>query len=146
MGVIMLEDQHGSVEVVIWPDTFAKTCALVEADRMVLVSGKLEVDEETARIYSSDIVPIETVSDRAVREVTIRLTMPPHDPATLEALAALLTEHRGDRRVAFEVELRNQEPALRVRAEVSGQLRVRPSAQLYQGIEAVCGSGSVEVR
>jgi DNA polymerase-3 subunit alpha len=146
MGVIVLEDQHGSVEVVVWPETFAKTSTLVEADRMVLVSGKLEVDEETARIYATEIVPLETVNDRAVREVTIRLTMPPHDPGTLEALAALLSEHRGDRRVAFEVELRGQEPALRVRAEVTGQVRVRPSAQLYRGIEALCGPGSVEVR
>ena len=143
MGVIMLEDQHGSVEVVIWPDTFMKAEALVETDRMVLVTGKLEIDEETPRLYAADIVPLETANERAVREVTIRLTMPPHDRATCEALAALLAAHRGDRRVAFELELRNQQPALRVRVEVTGQTRVRPSAQLFEGIEAICGAGSV---
>ncbi|MGE5358387.1 MAG: DNA polymerase III subunit alpha [Bacteroidales bacterium] len=146
MGVATLEDQHGSVEVVVWPDTFAKTSTLVETDRMVLVTGKLEVDEETARIYASDIVPLETVTDRAVREVTIRLTMPPHDRATFEALAALLKEHRGDRRLSFDFELRSQHPALRVKADVSGQVRVKPSAQLFKGIEAILGAGSVEVR
>jgi DNA polymerase-3 subunit alpha len=113
---------------------------------MVLVTGKLEADEETARLFASDIVPLEAVTDRAVREVTIRLTMPPHDAAIVDALASLLEQHRGDRRVAFEVELRNQEPPLRVRAEVAGQVRVRPSAELYQEIEALCGPGSVEVR
>lgn len=146
MGVLMLEDQHGTVEVVVWPDTFAKTSPLIEADRMVLVTGRLEADEETARVYASDIVPLETVSERAVREVTIRLTMPPHDLATLDALAAVFAAHRGDRRLSFELELRNREPALRVRAEVSGQVRLRPSAQLYRDIEAVCGPGSVIVK
>jgi len=146
MGVFVLEDQHGSVEVVVFPETFGRTNALIETDRMVLVSGKLDADEETARILASEIVPIEIVSERAVREVTIRLTMPPHDRATFEALAALLAGHGGDRRVAFELELRNQQPALRVRAEVTGQVRVRPSAQLFRGIEAICGPGSVEAK
>jgi len=146
MAVFVLEDQHGSVEVVVWPDTFTKVGALVETDRMVLVTGKLEVDEETARVYAADMAPLETVSERAVREVTIRLTMPPHDRATLEALAALLADHRGDKRLAFDLELRNQQPALHVRAEVAGQVRVRPSAQLFRDIEAICGPGSVVVR
>ncbi len=146
MAVVTLEDQYGSVEVVVFPETFAKSVTLIEADRMVLVGGKLEADEESARIIASDIVPIESVSERAVREVTIRLTMPPHDRATFEALAGLLAEHRGDRRLAFELELRKQQPALRVRAEVTGQVRVKPSAQLFRGIEAICGPGSVEVK
>jgi DNA polymerase-3 subunit alpha len=146
MGVFTLEDQHGTVEVVVWPDTFAKAGALVEVDRMVLVTGKLEVDEETARVYASDIAPLETVTERAVREVTIRLTMPPHDRATFDALAALVAQHRGDRRLSFEIELRNHQPALRVRAEVAGQVRVRPSARLFGEIEAICGPGSVVVK
>jgi DNA polymerase III subunit alpha len=146
MGVLMLEDQHGSVEVVVWPDTYAKTSTLVETDRMVLVSGRLEVDDETAKIYASAIVPLETVTDRAVREVTIRLTMPPHDRGTFEALAALLKEHRGDRRLSLEFELRTAQQALRVKADVASQVRVKPSAQLFKGIERICGPGSVEVR
>jgi DNA polymerase-3 subunit alpha len=146
MGVFVLEDQHGTVEVVVWPDTFAKAGALLEADRMVLVNGRLEVDEETARVYASDIVPLEDVTDRAVREVTIRLTMPPHDRATIDALAPVFAAHRGDKRLSFEIELRNRRPALRVRAEVSGQVRLRPSAQLFRDIEAICGPGSVVVK
>jgi DNA polymerase-3 subunit alpha len=146
MAVFVLEDQHGSVEVVVWPDIFTKVGALVETDRMVLVTGKLEVDEETARVYATGMAPLETVSERAVREVTIRLTMPPHDRATFEALATLLADHRGDKRLAFDLELRNQQPALHVRAEVTGQVRVRPSAQLFRDIEAICGPGSVMVR
>jgi len=146
MGVFVLEDQHGTVEVVVWPDAFAKAGALLEADRMVLVSGRLEVDEETARVYASDIAPLEDVIARAVREVTIRLTMPPHDRATIDALAPVFAAHRGDKRLSFELELRNRQPALRVRAEVSGQVRLRPSAQLLRDIEAICGPGSVVVK
>jgi DNA polymerase-3 subunit alpha len=146
MAAVMLEDQHGSVEVVVFPETFARTSHLIETDRMLLVTGKLDGDEESVRLQASAIVPLETVHDRAVREVTIRLTMPPHDRATLETLAALFRNHAGDRRVSFEVELRDQQPPLRVRAEVAAQFRLAPSAQLYRAIEDVCGPGSVQVR
>jgi hypothetical protein len=78
--------------------------------------------------------------------VAIHLTVPPHGRATFEALADLFANHRGDRRVAFEVELRNRCRPLRVRAEVAAQVRVRPSEQLILEVERICGAGAVVLR
>jgi DNA polymerase-3 subunit alpha len=146
MAAFALDDPHGTIEVVAFPETFAKSSPLIQTDSMVLVKGRFERDEESSRLLATEIVGIETVLERAARSVAIRLTMPPHDRATVEAVLDVLAKHRGDRRVAIEVELCGRSQPLRVRGDVAGPLRVRPSAQLVADIERICGRGAVTLR
>jgi DNA polymerase-3 subunit alpha len=144
MAAFVLDDGTGTVEVVVFPDTFARTRLLVENDALVVVRGKLEKDDESARVIASDLQPIRVVRERVTREVAVQLSVPPHDRATFEALAEVLERHKGDRRVALEVELRDEPRPLRVRADLA--LRVHPSERLVADVEEVCGSGAVVLR
>ena len=72
--------------------------------------------------------------------------MPPHGRATIEMLADLLARHKGDRRVCLEVELRGRGQPLRVRADLMGPLRVKPSAQFVADVEPRVGAGRVSLR
>ena len=76
MAVFTLEDAQGGVEVIAFPETYQRSASLIETGRLVLVRGKLERDDETARILASEITPIETVRERLAREVAIRVKMP----------------------------------------------------------------------
>ncbi len=145
MAVFTLEDAQGGVEVVVFPDTFQRSVSLVESGSMVLVRGKLERDEETVRILASEIAPIESVRERLSREVAIHLKAPANRD-TLEALGEVFARHRGDRRVSFELEVGAGPRALRVRADVSSQIRVRPSSALVAEVERIVGQGAVELR
>jgi DNA polymerase-3 subunit alpha len=146
MAIFMLEDDGGSVEVVVYSTLFAQTTAsLLENDATVLVKGRFEKDEDSARILASEILPITVLRERVAREVAIRIAAPPHGRATFEALADVLTRHRGDRRVLLELEVNGGGRRLRVRADLP-QLRVRPSDRLVADVEGVCGVGTVELR
>jgi DNA polymerase-3 subunit alpha len=145
MAVFTLEDSGGSVEIVVFPETFGRCGQFVEVGSLVLVRGKLERDEETTRILASEIAPIETVRERLAREVSIHLRKPADRPM-LEALGEIFSRHRGDRRVSFEVETGEAPHRLRVKVDVSSQIRVRPSPALIQDIEQVVGAGAVELR
>jgi DNA polymerase III subunit alpha len=142
MAVFMLDDVDGSVEVVTFPETFAKHASLIDTDAMLLVRGKLEKDEETARLVATELLPIAALMERTTREIAIHLKVPPHGRTTFEALAELLARHRGDRRVYLELDVRSQDRPLRVRADVTQ--RVKPSERLLTEIELICGTGSVE--
>jgi DNA polymerase-3 subunit alpha len=144
MAVFTLEDSHGGVEIIAFPETYQRSASLIESGTMVLVRGKLERDDETARILATEITPIESVTERIAREVAIRVRMPA-DRNVFEALGEIFSRHRGDRRVTFEIELREPK-ALRVRADVSAQVRVRPSAALVAEVEQLVGAGAVELR
>ncbi len=146
MAVIMLEDPHGSVEVVVFPEAYAKCASVLEAGAMVVVKGKVELDEETIRMMANEVLPIEAMRQKMSRELSIKLTSPPHGRQTFEALADLFARHRGDRRVVLELELRDQQPPLRLRAPLAAAVRVRPSEQLATEVERICGAGTVVLR
>jgi DNA polymerase-3 subunit alpha len=142
MAVFMLDDIAGSVEVVVFPETCNKHGHLIAPDAMLLVRGKFEKDEESARLVATELQPISMLKERTTREVVIHL--PGSARTTLEALAELLARHRGDRRVFLELDVKSQEGPLRVRSEAS--LRVKPSERLVSEVEQLCGTGSVVLR
>jgi DNA polymerase III subunit alpha len=144
MAVFMLDDVAGNLEVVVFPETFGRHGSVIAADAMLLVRGKFEKDDESARIVATELQPIAMLQERTTKEVAIHLSVPPHGRPTFEALAELLARHRGDRRVCLELEVPGKETRLRVRSEVA--MRVRPSERLVSEVEQLCGSGSVELR
>ena len=145
MAVFTLEDSQGGVEIIAFPETYQRSASLIETGTMVLVRGKLERDEETVRILASVIEAIDSVRERAAREIAIHLRKPA-DRSTLEALSVIFARHRGDRKVSFEVETGEPPNRLRVKVDVSSQIRVRPSPSLIDELEKVVGAGSVELR
>jgi hypothetical protein len=70
----------------------------------------------------------------------------PAERRVFEELGEILSRHRGDRRVSFDLEVPSDPRKLRVRADVSAQIRVRPSPALVAELEKVVGQGSVSLR
>ena len=145
MAVFTLEDAEGGVEVIAFPETFQRSGGLIETGTLVLVRGKLERDEESVRLLASEILPLDSLRERLTREVAIRVKMPA-DRGIFEALGAVFSRHRGDRRVSFEIEVPSGVKPLRVRADVSNQIRVRPSPTLIAEVEQIVGHGSVSLK
>jgi DNA polymerase-3 subunit alpha len=146
MCVFMLDDASGSIEIVVFPEAFKQFGHFAETGRMVLVKGRFESDDDTVRLLASEIGPIELVRERLATAVAIRLSTPPHDRATFEKLWDVFAQHKGDRRVAFDIELRDGGRPLRVKVAVNNQIRVRPSERLISEVEKICGAGSVSLR
>ena len=143
MCVFVLEDAAGSIEIVVFPEAFKQHGHLADNGQTVLVKGKFERDDESARIIASEIAPIGIVRERLAKSVAIRLTTPPADRATFERLWDLFTQHKGDRRVAIVLHERDRH--IRITVDVNG-VRVRPSETLVAEVEKLCGVGSVSLR
>jgi DNA polymerase-3 subunit alpha len=145
MAVLTLEDAQGSVEVIVFPELYQRAASLLEVGTLILIRGKLERDDETIRIVAAEVLSIDAAAERLAREVAIRVRV----PATrhiFEALGEVFERHRGDRRVSFEMELASAPRPLRVRADLSAQIRVRPSPALVAEVEHIVGAGTVSLR
>ena len=142
MAVLSLEDRGGAIEVVVFPDTYGKCQDLIETDQMVLVRGKFEKDEESARLLAAELLPITGLSERGRKAMAICLSVPPHDRGTLEALADLFGRYRGDRQVRVELQLRGYDRPFKVRADL-GDTLIQPSDRLVEEVEQLCGKGTV---
>jgi DNA polymerase-3 subunit alpha len=143
MAVFMLEDEVSKVETVVWPEAFAKYGGLIADDAMLLVRGKYEKDDESSRLLVTEITLMETIRERQVREVEIRLQGAGLGGSAIRSLAGVLEKHPGDRKVSVVVEL-NGARNMRVRAVTAR--RIRPSEEFVRAVEAVCGTGSVVMK
>jgi DNA polymerase-3 subunit alpha len=144
MCVFTLEDHQGAIEVVVFPESFARHRQLIENGALLLVRGRFERDEESSRFQCAELLPLSALRERLSRGVRIRLkgTCPRE---TIEALWEVMTKHRGDRPVAVEVEMNGGSRHVIVRAEVTQSIRVRTSEQFVTDVEQLCGPGSVTI-
>jgi DNA polymerase-3 subunit alpha len=143
MAVFTLEDHQGAVEVVVFPEAYGRFRHLVDTGALLLVRGKFERDDDSSRFQAHELSPLETVRERLAKAVSIHLQAGAASRATLEALWDLLAQHQGDRPIVLEMEVAHASRRLRVRADVTSQIRVRPSEQLVTAVERLCGAGSV---
>ena len=143
MAVFMLEDAQGAVEAVVFPEVYGRYRHLIEPGALLLVQGKFERDDESSRFQVTGMSKLETLRERLARAVSIHLRTGTHSRATIEALWDVLAQHQGDRPVVLEVDVEQPTRTLRVRADVTTQIRVRPSEQLILAVERLCGAGSV---
>ncbi|MCY4598546.1 MAG: DNA polymerase III subunit alpha [Acidobacteria bacterium] len=142
MAVVTLEDRGGSLEGVVYPAAYSKFAACLEPDSLVVARGRLEMDEDTRRLVIEEAAPVSALGAGAGRTMTVRLATPPHDRATLEALADILRRHRGDDPVLIELELRRAEQPVRLRAALP-QIRICRSDVLVKDVEGICGEGAI---
>ena len=143
MAVFTLEDHQGAVEVVVFPEAYGRFRSLIEVGALLLVRGKFERDDDSSRFQAAELSPLETLRERLAKAVSIHLRSQATSRATLEALWDLLAQHQGDRPIVLEMEVARDSRRLRVRADVTPQIRVKPSEQLVSAVERLCGAGSV---
>ena len=62
MSFASLEDMYGTIEMVIFPETYRKYRNLIEEDNVVLVKGKLQVDENDVKLLTSEFIDIESLN------------------------------------------------------------------------------------
>ena len=143
MAVFTLEDHQGAVEVVAFPEVYGRFRHLIDVGALLLVRGKFERDDDSSRFQAAELSPLEALRERLAKAVSIHLPAEAMSRAMLEALWDLLAQHQGDRPIVLEVEVAPASRRLRVRADVTPQIRVRPSEQLVSAVERLCGAGSV---
>jgi DNA polymerase-3 subunit alpha len=141
MASFVLEDLEGSVETLVFPETYKKTAGRLADDLVVIVKAKAEVlDDGRARLLASDVMPLEQAKLAEARYVTIRVPVPVWDRGKGERLREILGAHRGDCPVTLEL-VRPGSWALALAP--SAYYRVRPDPVLRDEVEALLGKGSL---
>jgi len=140
MAYVTLEDMHGVVEVIVFPDLYQKCMPLLDAGRLLIVSGKPEAEEQSVRLIATDVSPIEHARMRAARLIRIQIDLPCDDTA-LERLYSVFQRNRGSIPVQLVMRAAGQFRAL---LEPHATFRLNGSPKAYKEIEELLGDGTVE--
>jgi len=142
MCVILLEDWEGIVEVLVFPEIYARVQRLLEVDAPVFVRGKLDNDESSSKILATDLLPMERAKEVLSRIVTIRIDGSIAPPDLAERLQPIIDEKRGSAEVIFELEFPGRFTAL---VRPNPYVKISPDREFVEYVERICGRNTVQL-
>lgn len=134
MAFGVLEDLTGSLELVIFPDSFGKYETSLKSDVALLVSGTLEKDKDQLKILVDEVRPIHDIFARA-KSVVLNLNQRSEDK--LGALRDLFLKHPGEANLSFELLLSDISKS--VLLEPMDPRSVKPSQELIESVVSLLG-------
>jgi DNA polymerase-3 subunit alpha len=105
MAFVTLEDLVGSVEVVMFPETFAKCSEFLKSDDPLLVTGTIDQGEKGAKVMANEVVLLREVNARETKQVVFTLAADGLDRSQLESLREIMRRYPGNCRVTLAIEV-----------------------------------------
>lgn len=142
MATFVLEDLTGKIEVIAFPECYAKHGTYLREGQLVWVKGKYMGEEDNRRISLSQAMPLAEAFEKQAKRVVVRIFLPGLEEATLTELKTILDAHEGKCPVYFELETPR---SYRLTAQSAEVQKVTPSEDLIKKVEALLGEKSVSV-
>ncbi len=140
MAVLIAEDRSGSLEVVVFPNTYQEVAPILVEDQVLIVIGKAEVGEDRTAVLAERIFPIEEAVGRLGRRIGLSLPTEGTTEDLLFRLKDVLRRHRGE--VPTSLVFRGPDE-LRWVVRNDASLAVKASPELLAELRAVVGQDSV---
>ncbi len=137
-----LEDMHGKVELLVFPEAYRKLAEKVKLEVPVLIRGGVRIEEgANPKVTANDIIPLDEARVPLPKALRIRVPLGNATGGTVDALHTLFNERRGDAKVLFDLE---RDGDFMVVMEADGY-NVMPDRNFLSRVEELCGRGSVRV-
>ncbi len=142
MAFASIEDLTGSVELIVFPDTFAASEAVLKSDAPLLVAGTLEKDENSQKIIAEKISILDTAMEK-VSKVVVKIE--PGMEAKMALLEETLKRFPGSTKVSFQMDL--DDIHKRVEMDILDPEGIAASGEVFESIQSLLGRDDViEVR
>ncbi len=140
MAFVTLEDLHGSVEMVVFPELYREAQGKLSSDLPLVVDGTLDMSSEKPKIRASRLELLGDFRKRTTRSVTLHLTSVGFSRDDFGVLRQVLGRHRGLSPVRVKVRIPGTaEAVLRTAKEIT----VEPSEAMIADVEKLLGPGAV---
>ncbi|MFO7903242.1 MAG: DNA polymerase III subunit alpha [Pirellulaceae bacterium] len=133
-----LEDMHGAVRCIIWPENYLKYGELVQPDAIVLVRGVVEKrGGDEVNLVVSEATPMDQLDSRYTSGIVVRVDQQKHGHDMLPKVREIVRGYPGERDLELELDL---DDGCRVHLK-SQRLRVDISPELRQRVDDLLGLG-----
>jgi DNA polymerase-3 subunit alpha len=143
MAYLTLEDLHGSVEVIVFPDLYHSASALITAESVVQIIGTLDRGEKATRIKATQVLSLADLMVSGYSRVTIQVSSDDASSDAFRQLREVLHRHPGACPVYLALTIPNHSESL---IAVGAELRVLPNDRLVGDVEALIGKGVVSLQ
>jgi DNA polymerase III subunit alpha len=137
MVFMRLDDLSGSVETVVFNSVYASSRDFLEADRVLVLKGRVDHKEGETKLIAIEVAPFEATPDRS--EVRLRVDARRAPAGLVRDLAALLQEYPGDAKVLAAIETSGGAVTLAFGPEY----RVRPEPDFFAEVKSLLGESAI---
>ena len=138
MVFLRLDDLSGSIETVVFNSVYASSRDLLEADRILVIKGRVDHKQEgETKLIAMEVAPFEATPERS--EVRLKVDARKAPAGLLRNLADLVREYPGEAPVVVAIET-SEGP----RTYAFGpDFKVRPEADFFAEAKSLLGEAAV---
>ncbi|MFN3697311.1 MAG: DNA polymerase III subunit alpha [Pseudobdellovibrio sp.] len=133
MAFAKLEDLSGTLELVVFPDAFAKFGHFLKDERPLLIGGGLELSEGNPKVFVDTIAPFDDVMKKTKR-VSFRLDMLASEDYV--KLDQILHDYKGDTNVRLVIAIQDHQE---IEMEPSVPYKIQISDAFFEDVHQVFG-------
>ncbi len=143
MAFTVLEDMSGSVEVIVFPSTFARCSELLTGEEPLVVLGTVQQGERGAKVIAEEITPLAEAMGRYTERACIRLRADRTSRQHMKQLKEMLYQFHGSTPIYLTLHFDGRGE---VDIELLKDLTIRPCPDFFRQVEQLCGPASLQVR
>jgi len=104
MAIVQLEDFTGSTELLVFSKALEECSAVLQADRMVMVTGRTSTkEEEAAKVIVEKVFPLEKAREMLTKSLMVMLDTKELEAEHIRKLEKLAGSHQGNTHLNFIV-------------------------------------------
>ncbi|MEC7640749.1 MAG: DNA polymerase III subunit alpha [Nitrospinota bacterium] len=143
MAQVTLEDLQGTVDITVWPEVYSAAREFLASDEPLLVKGKVEADDNSAKLIALEMFPISEIKKHWKGKIQIHFRTAGLEKETLVQVKNILAEHKGNSEAFLHITFPDTKTSV---LSGSGELKMDPSDEVIRKIESVLGEDSVRFK
>ena len=138
-AIVTLEDLAGSVDLMVFSQTYANTSNLIHEDAILSVKAKIDArEEESPRLVALDF-SVPDLNQQRTNPVIVKLSAARCTPPIVDSIKSVLQTHPGT--VEVHLHIINGEKTTVMK--IDDKLKVSPTSALYGELKALLGPSAV---
>ncbi len=139
MAYLTLEDDEGSIEVIVFSELYKSVNLLLKKDALMLIKGSIDRDEKGVRVRAREVSGLENAGKASLKRVEIALRDPDSCRDRLQDIRALVSRYPGDCQLYLRISLDRSQTL------IATGINLNPDNALISTLEDMVGRGAVSV-
>ena len=137
MAYLTLEDDEGSVEVIVFPELYKNSVHVLRKDMLLLVKGTIDKDEKGVRVRAREVLNLEDAGKVNLKRMDISIDDSPGSRENLRSIKDLVIQYPGDCQLFLKIRLGKSQTL------IATGFNIRPDNILLNRLEDMVGRGAV---
>ena len=137
MAYLTLEDDEGSVEVIVFPELYKNSVHVLKKDMLLLVKGTIDKDEKGVRVRAKEVSNLEDAGKINLKRMDISINDSMDSSEQLKGIRDLVAEYPGECQLFLKIRKGKSQTL------IATGINIRPDNILLNRLEDMVGRGAV---